>query len=33
MNEVLTPAPYLDFLCYLYFTLSPLYYFLKKDSF
>lgn len=32
MNEVLTPTPYLGFLCYLYFTLSPLNYFLKKEK-
>lgn len=31
MNEVLSPGPYLGFLCYLYFTLGPLYYFLKKS--
>lgn len=31
MNEVLSPGPYLGFLCYLYFTLGPLYYFLKKE--
>lgn len=32
MNEVLTPFPYLGFLCYLYFTLCCLYYFLKKEK-
>lgn len=32
MDEVLTPTPYLDFLCYLHFTLGPLYYFLKKEK-